>query len=127
VWHVCVVMHVCVVLMAKAKCVPHTHLSDLLCVCYVLLFVPSYQHNKERNYPCQLCDHKASTAAHLNRHVLSQVQGKRLCVPVTNLLTCPVCCCTCSTRGSRRESRRRRSVAGSERGAGGCREHPRTQ
>jgi hypothetical protein len=41
----------------------------------VLLFVPSYQHNKERNYPCQRCGQKLVTAQALKNHVLAVVSA----------------------------------------------------
>ena len=54
---------------------PHLFVSDLLCVCYVWLCVPTLQHNKERNFPCQLCDQEYASKRNLKRHVLSQVSA----------------------------------------------------
>jgi hypothetical protein len=39
------------------------------------LCVPSYQHNKERNYACQLCDERFGQAGTLSSHVRSQVRA----------------------------------------------------
>jgi hypothetical protein len=69
-----------VVLVAKAECLIHTHPPDLLCDRCVLLCVPSYQHNKERNHECQLCDEKFARPAILKSHVLSVVSAGKAVV-----------------------------------------------
>jgi hypothetical protein len=75
-------MHVCMCgASGKSRVfVPHMHPSDLLCVRCVLLCVPSYQHDKEKNYPCQLCDEKFGQSGHLKSHVLSKVSAGKAVV-----------------------------------------------
>jgi hypothetical protein len=61
----------------------------LLCVCYVLLCVLALQHDKERNFPCKQCDHKAGSSNNLKQHV-EAVVSRSVCV--THLLLSDVLC-----------------------------------
>ena len=74
---------------------PHLFVSDLLCVCYVLLCVPALQHDKERNFPCQQCGHKAGSSNDLKKHVKTVV-SRSVCV--THLLLSDVLCDTAGVR-----------------------------
>jgi hypothetical protein len=75
---------------------PHLFVSDLLCVCYVLLCVPALQHNKERDFPCQQCDHRSTSKGDLKSHVLGVVSagcsGESLSVYAPHLFVSDLLC-----------------------------------
>jgi hypothetical protein len=72
---------------------PHIFVSDLLCVCCVLLCVPTLQHNELLDFPCQLCEQRLSTKWNLKSHVLSKV-SRSVCPHTCFYPICiAMCCC----------------------------------